>query len=231
MVTGQSTRKAAMPDESVIGAGLSHAVFFYRDQRDYVARIREFSCAGLDKDEPVFIAVPGRNGALLRERMGVGAGPVHFADMAVFGRNPARIIPEVRAFADSCPGQRIRFVGEPIWPGRSAAEICEATRNEALVNQAFEPASATILCLYNVAGLPEEVIADARRTHPVLISGGRSERSRLFAGPDGMPAGCDYPLPGVPAGATVASYAQDLHAVRALVRDEARLAGLPHSRT
>ncbi len=57
--------------------------------------------------------------------------------MAELGRNPARIIPEVQAFTDKHPGQRVRFVGEPIWPGRSAAEICEATRHEALLNLAF----------------------------------------------------------------------------------------------
>lgn len=88
----------------------------------------------------------------------------------------------------------------------------------------------TILCPYDVARLPEEVIAGARRTHPVLISGGRTERSQAFACAEGMPAGCDSPLPGVPADATVAAYAQDLRPVRTLVGDEARQAGLPRSR-
>ena len=156
--------------------------------------------------------------------------PTVFTDMSYLGRNPARIIPAIHAFADQASGGPVRFVGEPIWPGRSAAEIREATRHEALLNLAFGPATATILCPYDVAGLPEEVIAAARRTHPVLISGGRPERSAAFAGPHAMPAGCDDPLPGVPADATVASYAQDLRAVRALVGDQARRAGLPQPR-
>lgn len=133
--------------------------------------------------------------------------------------------------------ERLRLVleqrlagAEPIWPGRSPAEMREGTRHEALVNLAFRSASATILCPYDVAGLPDGVIADARRTHPVLISGGQPERSQEFAGPDSMPAACDCPLPGVPADATVASYAQDLRAVRALADEQARQAGLPRSR-
>lgn len=233
-----------MDDEAdYTGQGLWHFALFYHDLDDYSLAIADFLQAGAAAGEPALVAVPRSKQEGLRlaleqrqQRRPPGSTairtpmPVIFTDMSVLGRNPARIMPAIQAFIDEAAGEPIRFVGEPIWPGRSAAEICEATRHEALVNLAFEPASATILCLYDVTGLPEEVIADARRTHPVLISGGRSERSQVFAGPDGMPDGCDYPLPGVPAGAAAASYAQDLRAVRALVRDEARQAGLPYSR-
>ena len=41
--------------------------------------------------------------------------------MTELGRNPARIIPEVRSFTDKHPGQRVRYVGEPIWPGRTGS--------------------------------------------------------------------------------------------------------------
>lgn len=233
-----------MDDEAdCTGQGLRHFALFYHDLDDYSLAIAEFLEAGAAAGEPALVAVPGSKQERLRlvleqrqQRRPPGSTaiptpvPTTFTDMSDLGRNPARIMPAIQAFIDEAAGEPIRFVGEPIWPGRSAAEICEATRHEALVNLAFEPASATILCLYDVAALPEEVIADARRTHPVLISGGQSERSQAFAGPDGMPTGCDHPLPGVPAGATATSYAQDLRAVRILVREEARQAGLPHTR-
>jgi anti-sigma regulatory factor (Ser/Thr protein kinase) len=157
--------------------------------------------------------------------------PTVYTDMSELGRNPARIMPSIQAFIDAASGDPIRFVGEPIWPGRSAAEICEAIRHEALINQAFAPTSASILCPYDVSGLPERVIADACRTHPVVISDGRPQRSQAFAGPHRVPAGCDDPLPGVPADATVAAYARDLRAVRTLVAEEARRARLSKSRT
>ena len=61
--------------------------------------------------------------------------------MAELGRNPARIIPEVLAFAQIHPGKAVCCVGEPIWPGRTTEEIEEAVRHEALVNLAFRDSS------------------------------------------------------------------------------------------
>lgn len=229
--------------------GLRHFALFYRELDDYSLAVADFLQAGAAAGEPALVAVPGgkqeRLRLALRQRPipgWSGAAPgtsitatrtsltTIFTDMSDLGRNPARIIPAIQAFIDEAAGEPIRFVGEPIWPGRSTAEICEATRHEALINLAFAPAAATILCPYDITGLPEEVIADARRTHPLLISGGQPEPSQEFSGPDDMPACCDQLLPGVPADAAVASYAHDLRAVRDLVEYEARQAGLSQSR-
>src|SRR5215469_16098959 len=95
-----------------VGGVLRHATLFYRSQSEYADRIAD---AGLD-------AMPGE---------------LAFLDATELSRNPARIIPEVLSFIDKHPGQRVRCVGEPIWPGRSPAEICEAARHEALVNLVF----------------------------------------------------------------------------------------------
>ena len=90
------------------------------------------------------------------------------------GRNPARIIPELRAFIDKHAGQRVRVVGEPIWPGRSPAEICEVVRHEALDQPGFPRDAATIMCAYDVTRLAPAAIAGARHTHPEhLIGDGR----------------------------------------------------------
>lgn len=227
MVTGQSSRKGAAPDDPVIDAGLSHMAFFYRDQRDYLAQIRAFAYAGLDNDEPVFIAVPGRNGGLLREQIDMDA---RYADMAVFGRNPARIIPELRAFSDANPGRRARYVGEPIWPGRSGPETCEATRHEALLNLAFARTALTILCPYNAARLPLSVVRDAERTHPAILTAGRPETLARYAGPGNVPPACDQPLPAPPATAEALGYEMDLRPIRRLVTSHCDQAGLPDER-
>ena len=134
MVTGQTAQSAGMPDGAAVDGGLSHRAFFYRGQRDYLAQIQAFARGGLANDQPVFIAVPGDKVTLLREHLG---GHIRYADMARLGRNPARIIPEVREFIDAHPGRRVRYVGEPVWPARSAAEMCEAARHEAMINLAF----------------------------------------------------------------------------------------------
>jgi len=104
------------------GGVLSHAAFCYRSQPEYAAAIVAFVQTGLAAGEPTMVAVPGANARAIGDRLDDVPGEVVFTDMAELGRNPARIIPEVRAFLDKHPGQRARFVGEPIWLGRSAAE-------------------------------------------------------------------------------------------------------------
>jgi anti-sigma regulatory factor (Ser/Thr protein kinase) len=151
--------------------------------------------------------------------------------MAQLGRNPARIIPEVRDFIDAHPGQRVRYLGEPVWPGRSAAEMCEAARHEALINLAFAGMAVTILCPYDAAGLPAPVLGDAERTHPVILANGREMPAAHYAGPGRIPPQCDRALPAPPAIAETLSYQADLRPVRRLVASYADRAGLPAGRT
>jgi anti-sigma regulatory factor (Ser/Thr protein kinase) len=231
MATGQAARSAAMPQRPAIGDDVSHLAFFYHGQRDYLARIQAFALAGLANGDAVLIALPGENCGLLREHLGDGTRRLHYADMARLGRNPARIIPEVRDFVDAHHGQRIRYVGEPIWPGRSAAEIREATRHEALLNLAFPGTAATILCPYDAAGLPRSVIREAERTHPAILANGYPIATGSYAGPGNLPPDCERPLPPPPGAAETLRYETDLRPIRALVADHARRAGLPGDRT
>jgi anti-sigma regulatory factor (Ser/Thr protein kinase) len=227
MVTGQTAQGAEMPGEAALDGGLSHLAFFYRDQRDYLAQIQAFARAGQEHGEPVFIAVPEDKGRLLRERLGER---IRYADMARLGRNPARIIPEVREFIDAHPGQRVRYVGEPIWPGRSAAEMCEAARHEALINLAFAGTAVTILCPYEAERLPPSVVGDAERTHPAILGNGHLADAVRYAGLGTIPPECDRPLPDPPATAETLSYETDLRPVRNIVASYARRAGLPDER-
>jgi len=227
MVTGRTARSAGMPDEAAVDGGLSHLALFYRDQRDYLARIGEFASAGHAGGEPVFIAVPGDKASLLRDHL--GDGPVRYADMAELGRNPARIIPEVRDFIDSHPGRRVRYVGEPAWRGRSAAEMCEVARHDALMNLAFAGMAVTVLCLYDVTGLPPSVIRNAERGHWGVPGNGHLVTGRS-PGPGTLPPECDRPLPDPPAGAETLSYETDLRPLRRLVAGYAYRTGLRDDR-
>ena len=229
MATWQAAQGDTTPDTTRRHGGFSHLAFFYRDERDYLAQLAAFAAAGLASGEPVFIAVPGTKGGLLREHL-AESGDLRFADMVRLGRNPARIIPEVRAFIDGHPWQRVRYIGEPIWPGRSAAEICEATRHEALINVAFSEASATIVCPYDVMGLTPSVIAEAGRTHPGILANGRAAAAARYAGAGTVPPECDRPLPPPPATAETLEYVTDLRQIRSLVADHAYRAGLPNER-
>jgi anti-sigma regulatory factor (Ser/Thr protein kinase) len=210
-----------------VGGLLSHAVLFYRGQPEYTDRIAMFVRDGLNRGEPALIALPNGRTAAIAASLDSAPGEVVFADMTELGRNPARIIPEVRSFAENHPGQRVRFVGEPVWPGRSPAENREAARHEALLNLAFTPTAATILCPYDATGLADCVLADARLTHQEPTASGATAATWR----DNLPAECDQPLGTPPAEAEVLSYETDLAPVRRLAERHARQAGLGEDRT
>ncbi len=214
---------------------LRHFALLYRTAEEYASAVADFVKAAAAAAEPVLIAVPGRRQAQLRQvlepvRQVTEPGRTRFADMRELGCNPARILPAIQTFINACTGGPVRFVGEPVWPGRSTAEIREAIRHEALINLALADADATILCPYDVTGLPECVIADAGRTHPLLASRGTEEPSPGFAGYGVVPAQCDGPLPPVPAHAEVLAYRDNLREVRGLITAHARRRDLPEAR-
>ena len=209
---------------------LRHVGFFYKTGDEYAHTVAGFLRAGLAAGDAVFAAVPPAKLSIIRDALGRDVAGVEFADMTQMGRNPARIIPRVRAFTDRHAGRRVRYVGEPIWASRTAAELREATRHEALINLAFAAADAQILCPYDTAELDPSVIADAGRTHPLLLSGGRHTPSPRYAVPFEIPSTCSLTLPAPPGDAMSHTYRTNLSEVRALVFKRAMDAGLTEAR-
>jgi anti-sigma regulatory factor (Ser/Thr protein kinase) len=72
-----------------------HTALLYRGAADYVSAITTTVRGALEAGDRVLVAVPGPNLDLLREALGDVAGRIVFADMAVAGRNPGRILPSV----------------------------------------------------------------------------------------------------------------------------------------
>jgi len=207
-------------------APLHHLALFYHGSDEYSDIVAGFVRAGLEVGERVFVALPGHRLAAVLGALGGQREYVAFADMTSLGRNPARIIPAIEAFA-SAGSEPVRFVGEPIWPGRSAAEVRESTRHEALINLAFAAACAQILCPYDAAALPDPVLADACRTHPLIAGASSHEASPGYEGPGSVPESCALPLPPPPPRTKVLRYDTDLRRVRQFVADGARDASLP----
>ncbi|WP_250574114.1 anti-sigma factor RsbA family regulatory protein [Nonomuraea sediminis] len=203
-----------------------HPALFYRGDREYVDTTTAFIREGLDAGEPVAVAVPGRNLALIRSGLGAAAEKVSFVDLAQAGRNPGRIIPAVlRDFADRHPDERVRIVGEPIWPGRSAIEYPACVQHEALINYAFRGRPATIMCPYDAAGLAEPVLREAERTHPVLREAGRQWASPSYA-PDRVISVHNEPLGEPERFAALHFDATNLAAARELAAEHARQLGI-----
>lgn len=220
-----------VPDQVTAPTGrLEHASLLYRTAGEFLTGTADFVRRGLTAGEPVLVAVPAANAELLRTAL-AGAAGVRLVDMTEAGRNPARIIPLLRRFTDSHADRAGRFVGEPVWVGQSPAEVEECTRHEALLNEAFARTPVSILCPYDAAHLDPATLADASRTHPVIVEGGRRRTNPGYAQPALIYARPDPPLAGPPAGTPVVSFARDdLTRLRRSVHRAARAAGLPFDR-
>ena len=211
--------------------GLSHEAFFYTDPAEFLEASVSFVREGLAADEAVLVAVPGRRAQWLRSFFGTEPG-VQVLDMADMGGNPARIIPEWQDFLDAHGGRGVRGIGEPVWVGRSAAELAECALHESLLNVAFESGpSWRLLCPYDAAGLPGSVLDRARATHPVLADAAGQRDSATYHRVPPARALRGDPLP-PPAGTPVELpfTGADLSSVRRLVRRHCLEAGLADAR-
>jgi anti-sigma regulatory factor (Ser/Thr protein kinase) len=148
--------------------------------------------------------------------------------MASVGGNPARIIAKWRAFVqDHAGAARLWGIGEPIYPGRSPTELAECQLHEALLNVAFDVATAFwLLCPYDLEALTADVIDEAHRTHPFVVRGEERRACGSFR-PVDLADPFDRPAPPRPAGAGHMSFqAGDLARVREFVAARAEQAGL-----
>jgi len=207
-----------------------HPALFYRSEQEYVERTVSFVQQGLDAGEPVAVAVPGPHLELIGRALGADARAVLLLDMAEAGRNPGRIIPKVlRGFADAHRHGRVRIIGEPVWPGRSALEYPACAQHEALINAAFEGRAVTVLCPYDETGLDEQALTDARITHPTVRSGG-TESARDAYDWRSVVARYNAPLPPAPDAAEFSFGARELPAARAFAVERAERLGLTGQR-
>jgi anti-sigma regulatory factor (Ser/Thr protein kinase) len=215
-------------------AGYRHDALLYAGLADFVARTVPFIRGGLEAGEPVMVATSAEKIGLLHSELGVDAEAVVFADMASVGANPARIIPFWREFVDqhSAEGRPLRGIGEPIWPGRSSAELVECQRHESLLNVALSPATPMwLLCPYDTDGLDPAVVEEALRSHPLVTKGPTQRESGAFRGVGASAAPFDAPLPSPAPGCHEFSFGPgNLTTVRDLVSASASGAGLDPGR-
>ncbi|MFE0800360.1 anti-sigma factor RsbA family regulatory protein [Streptomyces sp. NPDC058812] len=208
----------------------AHPALFYRTEQEYTQQTVAFLQEGLANGEPMAVAVPGPNLDLIKNGLGTDAEGILFLDMTEAGRNPGRIIPKVlRGFADAHPEGRVRIIGEPIWAGRSEVEYPACAQHEALINAAFKDRAVTILCPYDDVRLDADVLADARITHPTLITAGTEQVSDAYDW-EAVVARYNEPLPAAPNAAIFTFGEKELPAVRLFAVDEAVRLGLAGER-
>ena len=202
--------------------GFEHHAVFCEGLTGLVEAVVPFIKEGVDRAEPVLVALRADGLDAVDRALGADATRVDFVDMGELGANPACIIPEWRRFLQDTAGEGpVRGVGEPMWGGRRRAEAEEVLLHEALVNLAFEQAApARMLCAYDLTTLPRDVVEQAARTHPVVVG---ADVGTAYTGAQQAHELFRRPLSPAPRDADTVPFGEDdLAGLRAVV---ARLAG------
>lgn len=209
--------------------GFVHSASIYHSQQEFLDLAGRFVGDGLALDEAVLLAVPSETLALLRDGLYAGGDPpadVRVVDITEAARNPSRFMAMQGAFIDEHPDQRVRIVSQLAWPGRTDEEFVACMEHEALVNEAMDGYPATSLCLYDAGRLRDDVLSDARATHPLLWEFGAPQRSSNYA-PGDVLERCNQPLAAGPGAVTyMVRKSADLRPARSFAVDYAGWMGL-----
>jgi anti-sigma regulatory factor (Ser/Thr protein kinase) len=185
--------------------GFRHEALLYSGEEGFLDAVLPFVREAIAGCEPILVVVQAAKIDRLRRELGNDAALVAFEDMASVGTNPARIIPAWREFVDAhqAPGRRMRGIGEPVWAGRSAAELAECQRHECLLNLAFaDVGDFWLVCPYDTATLDTVTIERVQHSHPVLVHDGAARQSSRYLDRAAVAAPFAEPLPDPPSDAT-----------------------------
>ncbi len=209
-----------------------HEALMYEGSSDLLEQASRFIAEGLDAREPTFVVIDSATIGALGAR--IGPHPLlSFADMAVLGGNPARIIPAWRSFVDEHePGRPLRGIGQPVWAERTAQELAECERHESLLNLAFaHSATMWLMCPYDVSTLDAATVQAAERTHPSITDRRGRRPSDGYQGLEAARAPFEAPLPDAPLDADSMLFDADaLPEIRSWAADRAARMGLAGDR-
>ena len=151
---------------------LQHRALLYDTDDAFLATAAPYLAEGLERSEAALAVTSAAHIKSLRNRLGVQAGAVQFADHSTWYRTPAAALDGYRQFvtkAVDAGATWIRILGEPVWAGRSKTEVRLWARYESLLNLVFSGAPVTVICPYDTRALDASVLEYAHATHPHAI--------------------------------------------------------------
>jgi anti-sigma regulatory factor (Ser/Thr protein kinase) len=213
--------------------GFVHEAVLYADDDEFLDGTLQFLRDGFEAGEPILVAVNRPKIRALRGELHGEGERLSFADIEVLGRNPACIIPAWARFVDEhrSTAARVRGVGEPAWPGRTAAELDECDLHERLLNLAFDSCAFWLRCPYDAARLPDSVTARVHEAHDIVVRDRVSELVELDH--DRLVAPFAQPLDEPPLTAACVQFNDDrgIAQLRECVASRARELGSSEERT
>lgn len=209
------------PDELV------HSALIYRDESELLAATVPFVLEGLDGAERVLAVTTPNSAEALMRALGRRAAEVEFRDSADWYLLPSHTLLSYERYIEQSDRPRVRVIGEVAWNGGSPAPMEEWIRYESIINVTFASQPVTFMCPYDVRALPEEIVADARRTHPDLAHDGALRPSEEFVDTTALLRELDAdPLPSPRTPVSTCLIDRDLRAVRGFIIDQVRRAGV-----
>jgi CheY-like chemotaxis protein len=169
------------------GHGCRHEALPYSTTEELIAGTVPFVRCGLAAGEPVLAVLREAAWAPLREALGGDARRVELVDAVEWHRSPQDTIEAYLRYVRNHLARgasRVRIIGEVIWPTASAVGVAEWKRFEARLSVELASVPVSFICVYDASELPDDIVADALRTHPLLRS------------PEGARASAGYTEPG-----------------------------------
>ncbi|TDC58101.1 sensor histidine kinase [Actinomadura sp. KC345] len=173
---------------------MEHQAFLYRDLDDFLSVTVPHLRSGLERDQAVIAVVREPNLAALRDVLPPGDAPIEYFDSAEFYRHPVHTLRDYQNVVKKSAPRRVCALAEPFWDGWDERQTLEWIRYESLINVVFEGSGARALCPYDTGTLPPRVVAEARRTHPLLLAPDHRGLNDDYVDPVTFGAGCDRGL-------------------------------------
>ena len=157
------------------GHACRHEALVYGSTEEFAAGTLPFLREGVAQGDRVLVVLRDGGRAVLRDALAADADEVEFADALAWYRSPEHAFQGyTRYLGDQLDrgARRVRVVAEVIWPASFApAEVAGWKRYEAEISTAMASVPVSFICAYDAQELPEGIVADALRTHPLVRTG------------------------------------------------------------
>lgn len=166
---------------------LEHSVFPYGTDDQFRTTMGTFLREGIERSEANLAVTTGANIELLREHLGKDARRVEFVEASDWYSSPIGALNAYRSFCDAKLERGaawVRVIGEPVWAGRSDAEVRAWTQYESLLNLVFGALPLTVMCPYDERSVAPEIMREAHLTHPHTVGDPGVSKSPGYTDPE-----------------------------------------------
>lgn len=166
-------------------AGISHTVVLFDSPVAFSEQIAPFVRGGVERDDVVIVTARPENSAPLRATIGEAAHAIRWHDASATALSPGqafqRLHDTLLELGETMRG-RILVVFEHVQDGRSAGEVRELLRYDALCNETLAAIGASMLCAFDTTVTDDTLLRQVRQAHPCLAENGQAVASSSYVG-------------------------------------------------